>query len=134
MIQRFNKNYQKQFVTENALVAATFGHLIGGLNGFPKMSKSIPESSINLDGSAEKLEQKILECDPKDEKIILQMINLVSDWDLKKINKANAAFQSKSKDWQKFKSDYFKYFISLKDAWEKTENKKYKFKVNSLFK
>ncbi|PJC02219.1 MAG: hypothetical protein CO073_00630 [Candidatus Komeilibacteria bacterium CG_4_9_14_0_8_um_filter_36_9] len=134
VIQRFNKNYQKQFVTENALVAATFGHLIGGLNGFPKMSKSIPESSINLDGSAEKLEQKILECDPKDEKIILQMINLVSDWDLKKINKANAAFQSKSKDWQKFKSDYFKYFISLKDAWEKTENKKYKFKVNSLFK
>ena len=134
VIQRFNKNYQKQFVTENALVAATFGHLIGGLNGFPKMSKSIPESSINLDDSAEKLEQKILECDSKDEKIILQMINLVSDWDLKKINKANAAFQSKSKDWQKFKSDYFKYFISLKDAWEKTENKKYKFKVNSLFK
>jgi tryptophanyl-tRNA synthetase len=134
VIQRFNKNYQKQFVPENALVTATFGHLIGGLKGFPKMSKSIPESSINLDDPTEKLEQKILECDPKDEKIILQMINLVSDWDLKKINKANAAFQSKSKDWSKFKSDYFKYFISLKDAWEKTENKEYKFKVDSLFK
>jgi len=134
VIQRFNKNYKKQFVPENALVAATFGHLIEGLNGFPKMSKSIPESSINLDDSVEKLEQKILECDPKDEKIILQMINLVSDWNLKKINKANAAFQNKSKDWPKFKRDYFKYFIGLKDAWEKTENKEYKFKVDSLFK
>jgi len=134
VIQRFNKYYPKQFVPENALVTTAFGHLVEGLNGFPKMSKSIPESSINLDDSIEELKQKILECDPKDEKIILQMINLVSDWDLKKINKANAAFQNKSKDWPKFKSDYLKYFIGLKDAWEKTDDKKYKFKMNSLFK
>jgi len=134
VIQRFNKDYQNQFVPQNALVTAAFGHLIKGLKGFPKMSKSIPESSINLDDSIEKLEQKILNCDPKDEKIILQMINLVSDWDFKKINKANVAFQNKSKDWLKFKSDYFEYFIGLKDAWEKTENKEYKFKVSSLFK
>ena len=134
VIQRFNKNYKKQFVSENALVAATFGHLIGGLNGFPKMSKSIPESSINLDDSVYKIKQKILKCSPKDEKIILQMINLVSDWDLKKIDQANAAFQAKNKDWLKFKNDYFKYFISLKNAWKKTENKKYKFNMNSLFK
>jgi tryptophanyl-tRNA synthetase len=133
VIQRFNKNYPKQFVPENALISAVFGHLIEGLNGFPKMSKSIPESSINLDDSTEELERKILECDQKDEKIILQMINLVSDWDLQKINKANVVFQSKSKDWHKIKRDYLEYFISLKDAWEKTENKEYKFKVDSLF-
>lgn len=133
-IQRFNKDYQKQFVPENALVTAVFGHLVGGLNGFPKMSKSIPESSINLDDSADELERKILQCDPKDEKIILQMINLVSDWDLKKINRANTSFENQTKDWLKFKRDYLEYFIGLKDAWEKTENKKYKFKVDSLFK
>jgi tryptophanyl-tRNA synthetase len=134
VIQRFNKDYQKQFVPENALVTAVFGHLIEGLNSFPKMSKSIPESSINLSDSADELEQKILECDPKDEKIILQMINLVSDWDLKKINRANTAFGNRTKDWLKFKKGYLKYFIGLKDAWEKTEDKKYKFKVDSLFK
>lgn len=134
VIQRFNKDYQKQFVSENALVTAAFGHLIGGLNGFPKMSKSIPESSINLNDSADELEQKILGCDSKDEKIILQMINLVSDWDLEKINRANAAFENKTRDWPKFKKNYLEYFIGLKNAWEKTEDKKYKFKVDSLFK
>jgi tryptophanyl-tRNA synthetase len=134
VIQRFNRDYPKQFVSENALVTAAFGHLIEGLNGFPKMSKSIPESSINLDDSTEELERKILEHNPKNEKIILQMINLVSDWDLKKIDRANTAFKNKTKDWLKFKRDYFEYFIGLKDAWEKTGKKKYKFKMDSLFK
>ncbi len=133
-IQRFNRDFPKQFVPENALVTAAFGHLIEGLNGFPKMSKSIPESSINLDDSTEELKRKILECDPEDEKIILQMINLVSDWDLKKINRANIAFENKTNDWLKFKKDYLEYFIGLKAAWEKTEDKKCKFKVDSLFK
>lgn len=134
VIQRFNKDYYKQFVPKNALVTAAFGHLIEGLNGFPKMSKSISESSINLDDSIDELERKILGCDLDDEKIIFQMMNLVSDWDLNKINEAKIAFRKKSKDWIKFKRDYFEYFIGLKDAWEKTENKKYKFKVSSLFK
>lgn len=133
VIQRFNENYRKQFVPENALVAAVFGHLIEGLNGFPKMSKSIPESSINLDDSPEELERKILKCDPKDEKIILQMINLVSDWNLEKVNRAHRAFRNNTAKWLKFKKEYLEYFISLKEAWVKTENQKYKFKVDSLF-
>lgn len=134
VIQRLSKNYQKQFVPENALVAASFGRIIEGLNSFPKMSKSVPWSSINLDDSVEELERKILNCDPKDEKIILQMINLVSDWSFKKINKANVAFQGKNNDWLKIKNDYLEYFIGLKDAWESTEDEKYKFKTDLLFK
>jgi len=131
VIQRFNKYYPKQFVPENALVTAAFGHLIEGLNGFPKMSKSIPESSINLDDSPEDLKRKILRCDPKDEKIILQMINLVSDWDLKRINKANKAFEDGG--WINFKKDYFEYFMELRNLWKKTESPGYRFKIDSLF-
>ena len=133
VIQRFNRDYPKQFISENALVTATFGHLIEGLNGFPKMSKSIPESSINLDYSPEELERTILRCNPRDEKIVLQMINLVSDWNLERVNRANTAFEKNSKDWLRFKKDYLKYFVGLKMAWEKTENKKYRFKIDSLF-
>lgn len=134
VIRRFNKDYPNQFVSKNALVVAVFGHLIEGLNGFPKMSKSIPESSINLDDSLKDLERKILRRNPKDEKIILQMINLVSDWGLEKINKANIAFKEMDKEWIKFKKEYLEYFIGLKKAWEETEDKKYKFKIDSLFK
>lgn len=134
VIRRFNKNYPNQFVPKNAIVSAVFGHLIEGLNGFPKMSKSIPESSINLDDSLKDLERKILRCSPKDEKNILQMINLVSDWSMEKISKANQAFKEMGKEWIEFKKEYLEYFIGLKKIWEETEDKKYKFKVNSLFK
>lgn len=134
VLQRFNKHYLKQFTQRDTLVSSVFSHLIEGLNGFPKMSKSIPESSINLDDSKDILERKILKCDPKDEKVILQMINLVSDWDLEKINEANVAFKERGISWIKFKKDYFNYFLKLKKIWENTENPKYKFKIDSLFK
>lgn len=134
VIERFNRKYPKQFIPKNALVSAVFGHLIEGLNGFPKMSKSIPESSINLDDSQGDLEQKILRCNPEDERVILQMINLVSDWDLNRINEANIAFKELGEKWIKFKKDYLEYFLSLKKAWERTENKKYRFEIDSLFK
>lgn len=132
-LQRFDKHYRGQF-PNNALVASVFGHLIEGLNGFPKMSKSIPESSINLDDSKEDLERKILRCNPRDERIILQMINLVSDWNLRKINDANKAFKKKRGAWIRFKKDYLDYFMSLKKTWEDTANPRYKFKIDSLFK
>jgi len=134
VLQRFNKYYKNQFTPYNALVSSVFGHLIEGLNNFPKMSKSIPESSINLDDSKEDLERKILKCNSKDERIILQMINLVSDWDLKKINDANEVFKKSKMAWIRFKKDYLDYFVELKKIWENTANPKYKFKINSLFK
>ena len=62
------------------------------------------------------------------------MINLVSDWDLEKINDTNEAFKERGKSWVRFKKDYFSYFVELKKIWESTENPKYKFKVYSLFK
>ncbi len=134
VLQRFNKHHSGQFTSSDVLVSSVFGHLIEGLNGFPKMSKSILESSINLDDSKNNLERKILKCDSKDEKIILQMINLVSDWDLRRIKKANKAFREKGTTWIRFKKDYLNYFMDLKRIWESTANPKYKFKVDLLFK
>lgn len=133
VLKRFNKYYENQFVPYNTAVSAVFSNLIEGLNGFPKMSKSIPDSSINLDDSKDDLEKKILRCSLKDEKIILQMINLVSDWDLKKINDANEAFVKRGQEWITFKKDYLNYFMDIKKAWENTSNSKYKFKLDSLF-
>jgi tryptophanyl-tRNA synthetase len=134
VIERFNKNYLGRFVPENSTVTAVFGHVIQGLNGFPKMSKSIPLSSVNLDDTIPALRKKILNCQEDDEKIIHQMINLVSDWDPKKIAEANASFQKKGGEWIDVKKEYLSYFIRLKSAWEKTKNGKYSFKVGSLFK
>ncbi|PIS07172.1 hypothetical protein COT79_00720 [Candidatus Berkelbacteria bacterium CG10_big_fil_rev_8_21_14_0_10_43_14] len=98
------------------------------------MSKSIPESSINLDDSSKELEGKILRCKPADEQIIFEMINLVSDWDIEVVNRAKVAFEEMSSDWFRFKKEYLQYFLVLKEIWESTEKKRYQFKLESLFK
>lgn len=134
VISRMKKSGLERFISADSLVCAVFGRLIGGLNGFPKMSKSIPESSINLDNSEEEITGKILRCDSNDEKIIFQMINIVSDWKLEKLKQANEAFYKSEKDWMQVKIDYLKYFLDLKRKWESTDDKEYDFDLNSLFK
>jgi tryptophanyl-tRNA synthetase len=123
-IRRFNQMFKYMFTPTNTKVSAIFGHLIRGLNNYPKMSKSIPESSISLGESKGALAQKILKCSSQDEEIILQMIQLVSDWDSKKLSEAQEAFKKKGKEWQKIKEEYLEYFFKIKKHWEHTKPKK----------
>ena len=134
VLQRFNKNYLNEFTPKKAHISSIFGNLIGGLNGFPKMSKSIPDSSINLNDSYKILKDKILNCRPEDEKIIFQMMTLVSDWSFKKINNVTQAYNEKGDEWINFKKEYLEYFIKIKNIWESTADNKYKFNVKTLFK
>jgi hypothetical protein len=134
VLERLKTKYPKIFVPDNALIVSVFGKLIGGLNGFPKMSKSIKESSINLDDTEKVIERKIMNCLPEDEKIVLQMINLVSDWNVEKLKLANDLFEKKGSKWMDIKKEYFLYFIQLKKLWESTEDKEYKFDIKNFFK
>jgi len=121
---RLQNKYGTLFTENNIKVSAIFGKLINGLNGYPKMSKSIPDSSINLDDSDDVIKKKIMECDPEDEKVILQMIQLVSDWEVSKVNKAKQSFEENSPEWNKMKTEYLKYYLNIKRLWEKTRPKK----------
>jgi len=124
VISRFNKRFKNIFVPPNTKISAIFGHLIGGLNNYPKMSKSIPDSSINLNDSESAIAQKILKCSIQDEKIILQMIQLVSDWNIKKLIQAQKAFKEGGGKWRKIKGEYLEYFLKIKKQWEYTKPKK----------
>lgn len=134
VLRRFDERYGDTFVHPKTSVSSVFGHLIGGLNGFPKMSKSIPESSINLDDSYTEIKTKILECRSEDEKIIFQMMNLVSEWGPKQIAEAESAFLSGGTAWMRAKKDYLGYFLGLKKMWEATAAQDYRFNLDSLFK
>lgn len=134
VLDRFNNIYNGVFVSKDSFVSAIFGCLIEGLNGYPKMSKSIPFSSINLDNSEKELENKIIKCSKENERIILQMINLVSDWNPKKIREANLAYQEGAEKWIQIKKEYLEYFLNIKKAWEDTRDDNYAFKTSSLFK
>lgn len=120
VIERLRKNHKK-LVDENEFVASIFAKNINGLNGYPKMSKSIPVSSISVENSEKEIEEKIMNCKNQDEIIILQMITHVSNWDSKKITNAVNSYKKGGSEWIRIKKEYLKLFLGIKKIWDSTE-------------
>ncbi|GBD34705.1 hypothetical protein HRbin35_00446 [bacterium HR35] len=123
VLERLKLKY-KNLIRQDADVGALYNRIIPGLFPYFKMSKSIPQSSINLGDNVEELQKKIINCKKIDEEIILKMMSLVSDWDENKLKKAERAFNNLKKDyrsWVKFKFDYLNFFIKIKNIWENTK-------------
>jgi len=113
----------EKFVSHKPLISALYGKIIEGLFPYVKMSKSIPESSINIGDSAEEIRRRILNCGERNEHVILQMIELASDWDPEKIEKAQVCFRRRKvrpKEWQRTKEEYLNFFLKLKNIWDRT--------------
>jgi len=117
-------------VPPDAEIGALYGKLIGGLFPYIKMSKSIPDSSINVGDSETDLHSKIINCGKRNEEVILQMMMLASNWTPDKLSDAKSAFdnlETKYEDWKKIKYDYLKFFIEVKTIWEES---KYQEEIN----
>jgi len=113
----------EEFVRHKPRVCALYGRIIEGLFPYVKMSKSIPESSINIGDSPEEIQRRILDCGERNEHVILQMMELASDWSPAKIKVAQASFQKRDlfpKKWQSMKKEYLEFFLKLKKVWDKT--------------
>ena len=126
-----------KLVDPNAKVGALYGKLIGGLFPYVKMSKSIRESSINLEDSNEEIYEKIVNCGKRNEEIILQMISLTSDWKHEEVQKAKKAFDNKEADyseWLNYKKKYYDFFINIKKIWDESKPSEYIDTYNELFK
>ena len=124
---KLKKGGVDSLVRQDAEIGALYGRLISGLFPYVKMSKSIPDSSINLGDSLEELHRKIIDCGKRNEEVILQMIVLASNWSPGKLIKAKSAFENlitDYKSWKKIKYEYLKFLIKLKTLWEKSEYQK----------
>ena len=114
-------------LNKDAIISALFGKIISGFYPYVKMSKSIPDSSVNIGDDENVIYKKIVESKKKDDKVILEMIQLASDWDTKKIQKAEEYYKNRVKDyqnWKKIKIEYYNFFIKLKKIWESIPDKK----------
>lgn len=119
VLKRFIETYGNQFFHKEQTISALFTKLIGGLYPYPKMSKSIPDSAINLTDTDDMIRNKILKCDPINDKIVLQMIQLVSDWSAREILEAEEALKLKNQtSWQNIKLKYTDYFIDIANQWK----------------
>jgi len=126
VIQRMNARYKDQFIQADSKVGAIYARLIGGLYPYPKMSKSIPESSINIGDTEKDIMRKIIECGHENEKVIMQMIELVSDWSVSKIKNAKVVFEDRHLnpgEWRNIKEEYLQFFIETAKLWNRLSSK-----------
>ncbi|MCK8621898.1 hypothetical protein [Prevotella sp. E13-27] len=111
------------FVSDNPQICSLFGRLIEGLFPYVKMSKSIPESSINIGDSEDTIRNKIMNCGSRNEHVILDMMNLASDWNPQTKIACRAAYEEyittgRDEFWRKQKAEYTEFFIGIKQIWD----------------
>lgn len=119
-IDRINARFPGQYISENAKVCAMYTKLIPGLAPYPKMSKSIPDSAINIGDSKGIIRDKIMNCSPENERVILEMMAQASNWPQDKVKAAISAFANRDSDtasWRAMKADYTTHFIEIADRW-----------------
>lgn len=106
----------------SADVGAVYFRVIGGLGGYPKMSKSIPASAIHLGMSADNLASKILSDSESDQAALFDAISLASGWSDERLHSLQDAYDSRDADpaaWAGIKSDYLDTFIKYADLWKR---------------
>lgn len=102
-------------------IAALYSKIIKGLNGYPKMSKSILASSIRLNMDAKTIREKIMS-QPNDyltpdDSVVYQMISSVSYFNKNELLKIYEDAQSKDKAWEMDKLNYVDMLIDICQKW-----------------
>ena len=107
-------------------ISALYSPLILGLNGYPKMSKSFPQSGIHLDMSANDIQRCIVEdADPAEdhsESPLVQMLQAVSGITLPELDQAIAARQRSATEWQSWRERLADEITSMQRIWKGTTN------------
>ncbi len=77
-------------------IGALYFRVLEGLAGYPKMSKSIPESSIHLTMTPEEITDRVMSLDEASQPAVLSAIELSSGWDVTDIVRAREAFTDRA--------------------------------------
>lgn len=106
----------------SARIGALYFRVLEGLAGYPKMSKSIPDSSIHLGMSPDDLAERILADNPTSQRPLLSAIELASGWPDEDIDSARVAFGTAGVDpwgWRETKERFLETFCDFADQWRK---------------
>lgn len=104
-----------------AQVGALYFRVLEGLGGYPKMSKSIPESCINLGMPADEIAMRVLSDDEVSQPALMSAVELSSGWDDDQVTAARAAFANRSaapQEWRTVKAAYLDTFLGFAREWE----------------
>jgi len=101
-----------------------YSRLIKGFNGYPKMSKSIPESNISVDTPFEEIEDKIMNhegnfTDPMDS-VVYQLMTLVSSYNAEELDELYRICKKGGEEWRKAKRRYLdEHLFKIIEKWTK---------------
>ena len=102
--------------------SAMYSGIIRGFNGYPKMSKSFPESGITVDMSKEEIANLIENGEKVTEfpetNVVYQMIAAVSLYGNDQIKEAYNECQKQSVTWKKIKHEYTIHLSQLCQRWK----------------
>lgn len=105
----------------NKHYSAMYSGIIRGFYGYPKMSKSFPQSGITVDMAAEKIAQLIEEGEIvtqfPETNVVYQMIVSVSLYSNEQIKEAYEECRKQSELWRSIKRDYAKHLYELCQRW-----------------
>jgi tryptophanyl-tRNA synthetase len=101
--------------------SAMYSGIIRGFHGYPKMSKSFPESGITVDMSYSEIANLIAYGETvtplPETNVVYQMIASVSLYDSERISEAHTACLKQSKEWKEIKHEYAKHLSELCQQW-----------------
>lgn len=102
-------------------ISSMYSRIIKGFNGYPKMSKSIPESSIRVDMPYEKMYNMIMNeeddyASPMDS-VVYQMICAVSNYTPDELDVIYEKCMKNGADWKKVKEQYAKMLFDICKMW-----------------
>lgn len=102
-------------------ISSMYSRIIKGFNGFPKMSKSIPESSITVDMSYNQMKDLIINCEGDfknpEESVVYQMMCAVSYYSTNELNDLFEICLKNDKEWRKVKEKYVDMLYEICKTW-----------------
>jgi len=119
--------FQRQIAQDGAVggkvYSAMYSSIIRGFNGYPKMSKSFPDSGLSVDMSLEEIQRTIMHGETvtplPETNVVFQMISSVSRFSNEQIREAYVECRRQSRGWASIKQEYAKHLFQLCRAWPK---------------
>jgi tryptophanyl-tRNA synthetase len=123
VLTRAAERYPGQLFPPETKAAALFLDVVPGLAGYPKMSKSIPDSAINLGEPLDAIRNKIVGDGRTHPGVLLKMMELASDWSADAVSEARRSFEARDSDprpWQQARERCAETLLAYAETWAAT--------------
>lgn len=103
-------------------ISAIYSRIIRGLNGYPKMSKSIKGSAISVDMTSQEIIKTIVnendDFDIPDNSVVFQLIMSVSDYSTEELSIIYGECKEKGSSWISRKKEYAERLAKICSIWK----------------